>query len=193
MTLRQALGQLETEGLVVRLHGRGTFVAEQHSVRRRGSRLNLLHEQLGVSEDAISTRVLFKDVVQAPSDVARSLGLSSGQPVINLKRLRLLENKPIAFQESWIPYLLAPSLVREDLVRGSLYLTLERAGIRVAWAEQEISAKLLSGEIAEQIDVSASRPVLQIRRVAYMAEKTPIEVARSYMLGEVPMVFQLER
>lgn len=193
MTLRQALGQLETEGLVVRLHGRGTFVAEPHPVRRRGSKLNLLHEQLGVSEDALRTQVLFKDVMQAPADVARSLGLSFGQRVINVKRLRLLENKPIAFQESWIPYLLAPSLVRESLVRGSLYLTLERLGIRVVWAEQEVSSTLLSAETAEQLDVTTTSPVLRIQRVAYVADQTPIEFARSYMLGEVPIVFQLER
>lgn len=193
MTLRQALGQLETEGLVVRLHGRGTFVAEQHPVRRRGSRLDLLHEQLGVSEDALKTKVLLKEVIEAPSDVARSLNIGFGQRVINVKRLRLLDNKPIAVQESWIPYLLAPSLVREDLVRGSLYLTLERVGIRVAWAEQEVSATLLSAETAEQLGATPSSPALQIQRVAYMAEQTPIEFARSYMRWDVPIVFQLER
>lgn len=193
MTLRQALGQLETEGLVVRLHGKGTFVAEQHPVRRRGSRLDLLHEQLGVSEEALTTKVLLRDVMQAPSDVARSLGLGFGQRVINVKRLRLLDSKPIAVQESWIPYLLAPALVRENLVRGSLYLTLERVGIRVAWAEQEVSATVLSSETAGQLDVTPSSPALQIQRVAYMSEQIPIEFARSYMRGDVPIVFQLER
>lgn len=193
MTLRQALGQLETEGLVVRLHGKGTFVTEKHTVRRQGSNLNLLHEQLGVSEDSIRTKILVKKVIEASTNVARSLSLSPGQRVVQVKRLRFLDGKPIAVQESWIPYILVPSLVRQNLLRGSLYLTLEGAGLRVKWAEQEVSAYLPNEATANQLDIATSDPVLQIQRVAYIAEDTPIEFACSYMRGDLPVVSRLER
>lgn len=193
MTLRQALGQLEAEGLVVRRHGTGTFVADERPIRRRGNTLGPFHEQLGVPEEDLATRVLYKDVVQAPEEVTRSLGLGSRQRVVNVQRVRLLDEKPIAFQESWIPYLLAPALIREDLVRGSLYLTLARYGIEVAWAEQQVSATILASEDAARLGVPAGSPALRLRRIAYMEDQTPIEVARSYTLPQVPLEFRLDR
>lgn len=194
MTLRQALGELESSGLVVRRHGSGTFVSAPQNLHRRVNHLGAFHEEMGVDATAIETRLITQEVVAPDDRVAAELRLAPGQTTSHLVRVRSLDGRPIAVQESWVPYLLAPALGRDGLVDGSLYKTLQqRAGLEVRSAEQSVSVAAAHPELAALLDVSEGSPVMSIRRLSSAANGSPIEVAQSYTVPSLPMIVHLER
>lgn len=194
MTLRQALSELESSGLVVRRHGSGTFVSQPRRLQRRVNQLGAFHEEMGLDAHAITTQLLTQEVVVPDEAVAADLRLASGQTTAHLVRLRKLEGAPIAVQESWIPYLLAPALGRDGLVDGSLYKTMkERADLEVSTAEQVVSAAAADVALAALLQVPEGSPVMSIRRVSLAANGNPIEVAQSYTVSSLPLIVRLER
>lgn len=194
MTVRQALGRLEADGLVARRHGSGTFVSEQRTISRHANRLAPLNEELGLDAADLTTRVLEHDVHQPPPDVSRTLATSKGSAAVHLLRLRVHHSQPIAVQESWIPYFLAPSLARGRLVQGSLYRTLSaRAGLEIAWAEQEVTAAPATERLAGLLEVEVGSPLLHTHRVSRLSTGDIIEVAESFMTPQFPTIFRLER
>jgi GntR family transcriptional regulator len=194
MTLRQALGELESSGLVLRRHGSGTFVATPRNLHRRVNQLGAFHEEMGLDAKVIKTRLLTQEVIVPDERVAADLQLAAGQTTSHLVRLRSLEGAPIALQESWIPYLLAPALGRGGLVDGSLYKTMkQRADLEVKSAEQAVSAASADAELAALLHVPEGSPVMSIRRVSFAASGDPIEVAQSHTVPSLPMIVRLER
>ena len=194
MTVRQALGELENDGLVVRRHGSGTYVNEPRSLQRRVNHLGSFHEEMGLDSKAVKTRLITQEVAIPPESVATDLRLSPGQTATHLVRLRILDKRPIAVQESWIPYLLVPGLARDGLTEGSRYKTLqERAGVEIRWAGQEVTAAPALGDIAELLRLPGGSPVVSIRRVSYSASNDPIEVAQSHTVPSLSLIVRLER
>lgn len=194
MTLRQALGELESGGLVVRRHGAGTFVSTPRPIQRRGNQLGAFHEEMGLDPEEIETALLLQEVTTPPADVADDLKITPGQTTSHVIRLRKLHGTPIALQESWVPYLLVPGLARDGLVDGSLYKTMrERGGVEISSAEQVVSVALTTPELAQALAVEPAAPVMSIRRVSWDAAGNPIEVAQSYTTASLPLIVRLER
>jgi len=194
MTLRQALGELESSGLVVRRHGSGTFVSRPRRLQRSVNQLGAFHEEMGLEAQTIETRLLTQEVITPDDEVAADLRLAPGQTTAHLVRLRILEGSPIAVQESWIPYLLAPGLGRDGLIDGSLYKTLkERADLEVSTAEQAVTASAADARLAALLQVPEGSPVMSIRRVSSAANGSPIEVAESHTVPSLPLIVRLER
>jgi GntR family transcriptional regulator len=194
MTVRQALGRLESDELVARRHGSGTFVTEPRGIKRHANRLAPFSVELGLDAEDISTNILLREVLQPPEDVGRILFPAKGPTAIHMVRLRSYRGRPIAMQDSWIPYLVAPELARGRLLQGSLYKTLSaRAGVEIAWAEQQVTAAAATEELAKLLEVEVGSPLLRTNRVSRLASGDIVEVAESLMLPEFPTVFRLER
>jgi len=194
MTVRQAVGQLEAEGLVVRRHGTGTFVSEHRPRRRRANRFGSFAEEMGVEASDVTSRLLEQEVGLPPEDIVALLQLSPGQAAVRVYRLRLVSGEPVSLQDSWLPLLLAPSLARGGLEGGSLYRTLrDREGVEVTRAEQEVSASLATPEQAQLLAVEPGSPLIAILRVAYAGGDEVVEVARSLTVPTLPLSLSTER
>jgi GntR family transcriptional regulator len=107
--------------------------------------------------------------------------------------VRVVDGTPAAIQESWLSYAVAPGIAREELVDGSLYRTLaERWGLRVRWAEQEISATPATSEQAEWLEVAVGSPLVAIIRRTFGDGSKHIEYARSWTRPEFPLIMRLD-
>ncbi|MFE9446468.1 GntR family transcriptional regulator [Streptomyces sp. NPDC006602] len=194
MTVRQAVGRLTDERRLVRRRGAGTFVAEHHATYRKVHTLGPFSEDIGRGDAAIDTLVRVQQVTDAPAEVSDRLGLKPRQKVIRLLRVRVVDGQPAAIQDSWIPYGLAPALAEEELLGGSLYRTLaDRFGIRLTWAEQEVSAAAASDEWAALLQVPAGTPLIAITRLTHSEGVGPVEFAHSWSRPEFPLLIRLER
>lgn len=186
MTVRQALGRLENQGLLTRKQGSGTFVAEPRRTERDSQRLGF-HNEVGVDPDEVSTRELIREVVPADETVAEQLQLKPEQTVIRLLRLRYVEGQAVSLQESWIPYVIAPELARVPLHDGSLYETLRALGAPVVGADQQVTAVAASLEVASALGIEPGLPVILITRTTTTADGRLVEYARSHTLPTLPV------
>lgn len=194
MTVRQAIGQLADDALVVRRPGVGTFVSEDPTRRRSLNRLTSFTEDMEPSARNVETVVLAQEVIDPPADVAQELNLSDGARVIRIKRLRNVDGTPALLNDSHLPYGLCPSLDREELVHGSLYRTLEeRYDLRLRRAEQRIWAVAATDEVARLLQVPKRSPVLRSERITMDERNTRVEFARSWARPDFELAVHLDR
>jgi GntR family transcriptional regulator len=168
MTARQAVDGLIREGLLVRVHGRGTFVTTP-KVERELTRMRGFSEDMRAQGRSPSSRLLGREVIPAPAEVSEQLGLGPREAVIFLKRIRLADGAPIALETSYLRYELCKPVLEADLEAGSLYTFLQdTAGIRFRAAQQELQAALPTQAEAELLEMPRRYPVLVVTQTTFI-------------------------
>lgn len=119
MTIRQVLGKLVDEGLVFRVHGKGTFVA-QPKIATRSPSYHGVREQLEQQGYSTRTELINSGTVEADARLARQLDVQVGTPLHMVERLRYAEDTPISLHKSYVPVRLAPALLDHDLTQQQL-------------------------------------------------------------------------
>ncbi len=120
-TVRQAIGALESEGLVVRKQGRGTFVAEP-KMRRRTENVYSFTSEISAMGMTPSSTILDFDVIDPSPDIVKMLELSGpGTRVYRFTRIRNVDGNPLILETSFYPTYIYPKLNRELLETHSFY------------------------------------------------------------------------
>jgi GntR family transcriptional regulator len=184
MTARQALKELERDGLVFSRVGKGTFVSELKIDQQ-------LRNLTGFSQD-ISTRgarpssmVLLAQMITANAHLASVLKLMQGAEVIELSRLRLSNELPLCIEIAHIPHYLCPNLLKYDFAHESLYAVFQHDyGYRLARAEQTMEASLATPRELEILQMTAPASVLRIERLTYNQNDTLLEYVVSAYRGD---------
>jgi GntR family transcriptional regulator len=180
-TVRKAIDGLVSDGVLQRIHGKGTFVARP----RVESRLHLASFSQDMRRRGLvpSTRALGIELEDPPADVAASLRLEPGAKVWRLDRVRLADGHPIAHEHGWYPEPLLPGLIRLDL-GGSLYeLFRDHYGLPIDGAEQTLWGEAADATYADLLDAPLHTPLLVFRRVSTSAG-TPLEHVVSRYRGD---------
>ena len=174
MTVRQAMDALVGEGLLERIPGRGTFVAEP---RTQPGKMLSFTEEMGRRGMLAESVTLIARREKAGPGVARALNLTEGDPVIHWKRLRRADGTPMCLEDAYLSEILLPGFLQSGMPT-SLYDALDARGLRPTWAEDSITADLATADEAEQLEVGPGSAVLRISRRA-LAHERPVEVSRS--------------
>ena len=185
-TIRQAVGALESEGVLIRRQGSGTYVTQHQLMRRRAAFLRLYDE----NEHRINPRrkLLSITVDSATDRETELLNLPYGgkSKVIRYRfDAEVYSEKPLATLEMVVPYSLFSKLTKKsyfkekDLNQYGLYA--EVCGIQVISLEESVYAKPLPREFSDQMKLKAGTPVLYIERVSYTFNKVPVEIRWRYV------------
>lgn len=164
ITVRRAVTDLVAAGVLMRVHGKGTFVT--HGQVRSRLHLAAFHEDMRAAGLEPATEVLAAGLQPAPEEPARFLGVETGQPLYLLRRLRLADGTPMSVDECWLPVFLVEELEERELT-GSLYGLLSEAGAPVRYAEQVVAARACTATMADWLLIAAGDPVLEFRRETY--------------------------
>jgi len=179
MTVRQALGDLERDGLVRRVVGRagGTFVSERGPVRSAAGTAGLSAE-LRRHGGANAVEPISAAVEPAGRRVAAALDLKRSDPVVVITRLRLAGGKPLAVERASLPSRLFSDIEDMDL-SGSLYDVMgEGFGLRPVSAVERLELVEARPSDARSLGVRRDAPLLLVERIGYAADGTPVEFAR---------------
>lgn len=183
--VRQALRELELEGVIYRRKGKGTFVAKPKISE------GLVQKLTGFYQDMLErglkpvTQVLKQEVILASEKVARFLDLEPGAQVIHLYRLRFVNDEPIQLVASYLPFALCPLVATTDFVATSLYEFLEQEyGFGLVHAHRSIEAVAANEAEARLLDIERGAPLLLLDSVSYIGEKTPIEYFHALHRGD---------
>jgi GntR family transcriptional regulator len=174
MTVRQAMDALVGEGLLVRIPGRGTFVAQPRS---HPGRLLSFTEEMRLRGFVAESQTLIARREKAGPGVARALELDEGDPVIHVKRVRRADGGPICVEDAYLDEALLPGFLRGG-VPLSLYAALTARGLAPTWAEDAVSADLATPDEADALGVTPGAAVLRVARRALAGDR-PVEVSRT--------------
>ena len=179
-TVRKAIDQLVADGVLERQQGRGTFVRR---ARFNSSLFRFFRFRSESGERRIpQSRILRRKVVAAPSAVASALRITTGEPVISLSRLRLIDGEPLLAEEIWLPksrFEAVLEIAPEDF--GDLLYPLyeERCGQIVVSADENLSVETATDMQARLLQLEKAAPLIVIERLAFDLERHPIEWRRS--------------
>ncbi len=163
-TMRRAIQELVSKGLLVRKRGVGTQVV-QGGVRRE-VRLTSLFDDLASTGQHPQTRVLCNQITEAPHSVATKLGVAPGTPVVHLERVRLASGEPLAILRNWLPEWLL-SATDEELEAQGLYQLVRANGTHLRVARQRIGARGAAAWEAGHLGVPEGAPLLTMNRTSW--------------------------
>lgn len=170
VTIRKTLEQLQRDGLIVRVHGKGTFPAglglRQDKVNISGALDNLLS-----LETRSNARTLDWSMVEVDARLAERM---HSPRCLRIVRLRLLDGVPLSFTTLHVPERLASLLTDEKDRSEPLIQVLERKGIRTERAEQVLTAVPASARAAAELNVAEASPLMLMRRLMFDTEQSPI-------------------
>jgi GntR family transcriptional regulator len=182
-TVRRALRQLATDGLVESIPGRGTFVSAGPLGEAPNTLMSFTH--LGTSRGlAPSARVLQADVRPATIDEAETFAIAPGAEMFYLERVRYLDELPVAIDSSRVPLARAPGLVDVDFASVSLYGTLESCGAGPVRADYTVSAIAATERDAELLDVEVQSPLLLTTTTSFDEARRLVELGKQTYRGD---------
>jgi len=185
ITVRKAISDLVHEGRIQTIQGKGTFV----TVPKVGERF--VQRAFGIFEDMeqrglrLTTEVLRQEVIRAPDEIAAALGLRPGERVHVLVRLRSVEGEKILISTTYIPEMLCPGLVHEDLSSGSLFRLLrDRYGIKIGRGERSLEAVAADQGQAYLLGLALASPLLRLDSKAYLPDGRAFEYSQTLQRGD---------
>jgi len=186
-TLREALFNLEQEGVIVRKHGVGTFVAPTYR-EKLASGLERLDSILAMADrQGVSTRVLQLNVEQVPANdqVAEKLNLAPAAPLTCVRRTIAIDDRLVAYLVDFAPETVLPAEAVDASFSGSvLDLLVRRNSIRIREAVAEITAINANALLAEHLEVEPGEALLLLSETLFTEDLVPVEFSRNYFLPD---------
>ena len=191
ITVRRALHTLESEHLIYKRQGLGSFV------RPRTVQQGLVHltdfvEDMARAGLAASSRVVHEDNEEASDVIAEMLGMEPGSTVFRVDRIRLGDDQTIAFDRTWLPPAYG-ALVRQHLLgEETIYHLLEHEyGIPVVGGRYRIEAVNARADVAEHLAVPWGRALLLIERLSWTLDQRPVYFQRRFYRSD-RVAYELE-
>ena len=180
-TVRKAIDEMAAENLLVRRQGKGTFVATHNDPRSFFRFLRLAANEGELK--SLKSIPLECWRAKAGTDVARTLALEPGAPIIIIRRLLRFGDQPAVFDEIYLPGELFSDLTMDILKSGgtSLYSLFEnRYGVRMIRADERLRAVAADRVSSDLLEVAEGSPLLLVERVTFTYANKPVEWRRGF-------------
>lgn len=183
MTLRRAVDELVLERRLVRRHGSGTFVAPSRVAKPLSATsfsADMRARGLRPGSRTVSWR-------RQPAGLAYAalLEIPANATILNVRRLRLADDIPMALEDLYVPQDLVPGLTGDELEGGSFYQVLaERYGVTIRSGEQVIEPCLVEETEAALLEVPAGEPAFGFERTSRTSDGRVAEFVRSVYRGD---------
>jgi GntR family transcriptional regulator len=179
-TVRKAIEALIAEGLVERSHGKGTFVRKP---RFNNSLFRFFRfESVSGQRRVPTSHIVQRHSISAPAYITTALQLKAGAPVIELLRLRLVDDQPVLAENIYLcaqRFAALLTLPTEEF--GDLLYPLyeEKCGQIIASAKEVLTVEPVTAAQAELLRLPENTSVVVIERLASGSDGKPLEWRQS--------------
>ena len=184
MTLRRALRVLETQGLIVRKHGVGTYIAAPKIDRPMEIvfRFTSGMQQRGYTPGA---RIISLEQTVVDAALARELAVGVSSLAYRILRLRSINQEPVLLENYTIPAGRFPGLDLHDLEKRSIYEVMENEySVAIVRARQSFEPVVASAFEAELLEVELGAPLMLEKRTSYDQRGQPVEYGKDRYRGD---------
>lgn len=180
--LRAGITRLISCGTLESRRGSGTYVCPPKP-------LNIFQETYNFSDAVLSvglrpsSRLISAEVIEADETAAKKFGLTPGDPMYRLQRVRLIDDEPASIETARVNLSLCPSLPDHDYTRESLYdVLLQEGGVRVEHGREHISISRLNEDEAELLQEDEGTPVFYQSSLEFDEDMRFVEHCKSVIL-----------
>ena len=181
VTVRRALSELTSEGLLDRKQGKGTFVSVPRFSQDLKS-VHSFHDSCAANKVTPGTKLLHVKELEADEKDITDLRLHPGDRVIETLRVRLADNIPVVVERNH--FSMAYSYLSAIDLNGSLYTALRDFGVEARDATHDLSLSFATAEIADMLDVPVGFPLLELREVIYDQLGRPLHNSVQLIRGD---------
>jgi GntR family transcriptional regulator len=184
MPVRQAFQKLRSEGLLIIAKGKRPVVGSGR-VPWNFQQLRGFSEEMRRRGLIPSAQLLSMSLEEPELEVAQALKLTLGEKVYRARRLRSVNDEPVAVVTSYLPARIFAGIDKLDLEHQSLYSIFERSYKRkLQWAEEVIGTMIAGEEEAAALHTSSGSALLVIRETTYDVQNVAIEYSLSLLRGD---------
>ena len=185
MTVRQAINELASEGVLNRIQGVGTFVTEKDIIAPIVPAVIGFSERIRKAGMKPTSHVI--ELIQVPGTpvITSRLNLEPGMSLICLKRLRLIDGEPLMLETSYLSHTAFPDLMDVDFAENSLYdLLASQYASPVTETDHTLEPTLLTHDESMHFDLKSGQPAMLVHVVAYTSNHQPVEFCKSVIRGD---------
>lgn len=191
-TVRQAISELELNGYISKIHGKGTFVTKNDSSKQNLSDYYSFTEQMKNIGKNPKTQVLEFSYERSNKFVSDKLKIQEGKKIIRFQRLRGADDIPMMLETTFIPYDDFTKINRNLLDEMPLYDIFEKKYNRkIKYVEEYFSAGIIGKEESTILKIDSGVPCLKIKRLSFDIENKIIEYTISFARAD-QFVYKVE-
>jgi GntR family transcriptional regulator len=185
ITVRRAIQNLVSRGLVEIRRGKGTFVAAPKITQDLKELSGFVEDMHAVGRKP-TARVIGKEIVTADAIVAHQLALTRGERVVRIRRVRLADGVPLSFDETYLPLEIGKKIITNDLKVEPIFSLLERKyNVPLIEAEYKLDAVAADSEVAAALKVKQRSPIFRIERTSYSTGSHPVDYEKLHYRGDL--------
>ena len=185
-TLREAYISLENEGVIVRRHGVGTFVAYSHIIRDSLNEFLPFAQMIQESGHTPGFQTLSMSFKNAPADVYEVFNVSSETPLRHIKRLVRADQQPVIYVDDFFSPSVEAANLNWDAFDGNTVRFLASA---ISLAPHQIQSRIrvttLNSEISQYLELAEGAPILNVRSTIFTADNQPIVFSNIHFNSDV--------
>lgn len=180
MTVRSAIAELVRQGLIERIPGRGTFLVPQPRMALHLDGVERFMQDWHLPHlDPLARILTFRHAPAAP-DVAARLQIERGSPLLLVRRVRVADGQPAAYDVRYVAGWCSAGITRDDAKQRSLFATVAReSGVSAAAVEQEVGAVEADEKVAAILGVSPGHALLSRKITFFTSGERPILTGHS--------------
>ena len=184
LTLRRALRVLESQGLIVRKHGIGTYIAEP-KIERRMEVVFRFTRGMQTHGYTPAAKIISLETSVVEASLARELAMPVSSLAYLILRLRSVNQEPVMLESYTIPTQRFPGLDRYDLENRSIYEVMETVyGVTIVRARQSFEPVVASDFEAGLLNVEVGAPLMLERRLSFDNQGRPVEFGKDRYRGD---------
>lgn len=179
MTVRRALADLISKGILYTVQGKGTFVNEHKNFKQ-------FYKLTGFAEEAAALGLKASSIIIGlqkglpDKSVASIMNIDSKKSVTNLARLRLVDNEILAFEDVHLLTSVVGEITEEE-AGGSLFEYLEKKrNVKISHATQNLTAVAADKKLSHLLRVEEGTPLLKMTMIGYTVDDTIYEYGHTY-------------
>ncbi|WP_298171417.1 GntR family transcriptional regulator [Acidithiobacillus sp.] len=183
-TVRLALRCLQSEGLIFKVPGKGSFVSRPKATQELISLQGFGEAMITNGHETFSTLLGYSERVD--NKLASSKLRIGCSDIMEIRRLRYLDRVPISVDITYVPSSIGRRLILEDLATEDIFVIVEnKYAIKLGHAEVQLEAVLSDDALSSLLKIEEGSPILRMERLTYSADGSPIDYEHLYYRGDM--------
>lgn len=185
--VRQALKELENESYIYKIRGKGSFVASNY-IKQPMTKLRSFTEDILALGHKPGAKLLSKNLLPADYEVAKALNIKEKENVLQVVRLRYIDDEIYSLNYSYFSVYKFPELEKVDFNALSIYKLIEPSlNCEIVRAIQTLEATATSPTISQIINRQVGSPLMLMSRLTFIRKdlkEMPIEFVKVYFMPD---------